>query len=112
MKIPFTGTMQVPSFRLETLLEKHNIRTIDLLSIDVEGTEVEVWKTFDYHKHKPKVVIIEYSTFGLPDNARHIQDLFSTLPYQLVHTTCTNFVFLNTEKNGVGTTQDSGTGCR
>lgn len=103
VKMPFKGTIRVPSMKLETLLIKHNIGAIDLLSIDVEGTELEVWETFDYEKHKPKVLIIEYYTFGLVDNSERIKAFFSKLPYQLVHTTCTNFIFLNLDKHCVKT---------
>jgi len=95
IQIGFKKTIRVPSLKLETILEKHNIGIIDLLDIDVEGTELDVWQTFDYEKHKPKVVIIEYYTFGLADNSQNIKDFFSTLPYKLVHITCTNFIFLN-----------------
>jgi hypothetical protein len=95
MKVPFKKTIRVPSLKLETVLEKHNIEIIDLLDIDVEGTELDVWKTFDYEKHKPKVIIIEYYTFGLADNSQNIKDFFSKLPYKLVYTTCANFIFLN-----------------
>lgn len=100
IKIPFKSaarksTIRVPSCRLEPILEKYEIGVIDLLSIDVEGTELEVWKALDYEKHKPRVVIIEYYTFGLSDDHKEIRDSFSDLPYELVHTTCTNFIFLN-----------------
>ena len=93
----FKQTIRVPSFKLETILEKHNIGLIDILDIDVEGTELNVWPTFAYAKHKPKVVIIEYYTFGLPDNSQKIRDFFSRLPYKLVHTTHTNLIYLNVE---------------
>ena len=95
LKIPFKGTIQVPAFNLETILEKYKIEEIDLLDIDVEGTEIEVWQTFDYEKHKPKVVIMEYQTLGLADNSEAIKNFFLKLPYQLVHKTCTNFIFFN-----------------
>lgn len=95
MKITFKDPVRVPSLKLETLLAKHNIGTIDLLDIDVEGTELEVWKSFDYEKHQPKVVIIEYYTFGLSDSSVEVKKFFSDLPYQLVHTTGSNLIFLN-----------------
>lgn len=98
IKIPFKETVQVPSFQLETILEKYNIGLIDILDIDVEGTELEIWNTFDYEKHKPKVVIIEYFGLGLADNSEEIKYFFSKLPYQLVHTTCSNFIFVNSER--------------
>jgi FkbM family methyltransferase len=95
IQIHFCKTIRIPSLKLETILERHKIETIDILDIDVEGTELDVWNSFDYKKHKPKIVIIEHYTFGLADNSQNIKDLFSKLPYQLVHTTCTNFIFLN-----------------
>jgi len=94
-KSAFKHTIRVPSFRLETILERHHIGLIDILDIDVEGTELDVWPTFIYEKHKPKVVIIEYSTFGLADNSANIREFFSRLPYKLVHTTHTNLIYLN-----------------
>ena len=97
IKIPFRDSVRVPAFRLETLLNKYNIGTIDILDIDVEGTELEVWKSFDYEKHKPKVVIIEYYGLGLGDNSENFKNFFAKLPYKLVHTTCTNFIFVNHE---------------
>jgi FkbM family methyltransferase len=95
LRVPLKGTIKVPSYRLETILEKHGIGQIDLLDIDVEGTELEVWQTFDYEKHKPKVVIMEYYTFGVADDSNKIKQFFANLPYQLVHTTCTNLIFVN-----------------
>ncbi|MFK0735078.1 MAG: FkbM family methyltransferase [Gloeotrichia echinulata GP01] len=86
--------IKVPCFRLETILKKHDIDVIDILNIDVEGTELEVWKTFDYQKYKPKVVVIEYYTFGIGDNSRKIKEYFANLPYLLVHTTCSNLIFV------------------
>lgn len=95
MKIPFKDAIRVPSLKLETLLAKYNIGAIDLLNIDVEGTELEVWRSFDYKKHQPKVVIIEYYTLGLSNSLIKVKGFFSDLPYQLVHTTCSNLIFLS-----------------
>ncbi|MBD0264348.1 MAG: FkbM family methyltransferase [Tolypothrix sp. Co-bin9] len=98
IKIPFKDSVKVLSFRLETILEKHNIGVIDILDIDVEGTELEVWGTFDYEKHRPQVVIIEYYGLGLSDKSEKIKEFFSKLPYRLVHITCSNLIFVNQER--------------
>jgi FkbM family methyltransferase len=55
----------------EVLLECH-YTCVDILSIDTEGTEVEVWETFDYAKFRPKVVFAEWNTVGLPDKSEEI----------------------------------------
>jgi FkbM family methyltransferase len=93
-KILFNEPIRVPAFKLETMLEKHHIDKIDILSLDVEGTELEVWKSFNFEKHKPKVVIIEYWATGLIDNTEQTKEFFSKLPYKLIHTTCANFIYL------------------
>jgi|SRR2546430_10095687 len=45
---------------LEDLLQHANIDQIDVLSIDVEGTELDVWNSFNPHRHRPSIVIIEF----------------------------------------------------
>jgi len=50
----------------EVLLEC-NLMSFDILSIDTEGTEIDVWDTFDSAKFQPKVVFAEWNTMGLPD---------------------------------------------
>jgi FkbM family methyltransferase len=39
---------------------KYNNQIFDLLSIDVEGHELEVLKGFDLNKYSPKVIVVEY----------------------------------------------------
>ena len=38
---------------------------IDFLSIDVEGSELSVLKNFNFHKFKPKVIVVEYLDLSL-----------------------------------------------
>ena len=39
---------------------------IDFLSIDVEGLEYKILKSFDFIKYKPKVIVVEYLDTTLP----------------------------------------------
>ena len=45
--------------RLDTLLQEFNIKDIDILSIAVGGSEVEVLKGIDFDLYRPKVLVIE-----------------------------------------------------
>ena len=58
---------EVIPIKLEKLLEENNIGKINLLSLDTEGTERDVWKSFDHQKHKPDIIIIEFYTQGKAD---------------------------------------------
>ncbi len=94
LKVPSRAIIRVPAHRLEALLQKHEIGEIDLLSIDVEGMEGDVWRSFDPELHKPKVVIVEYYTFGLGNEADQLKALFAQHPYRLVRTTCANLIYV------------------
>lgn len=58
---------KVKTKTLNSIIEnsKFNDLTIDFLSIDVEGHELDVIKGFDLKKYKPKVVIIEFLDLSL-----------------------------------------------
>lgn len=50
--------------KLETILEKEKIEKIDILSIDTEGSEIDVFESMDWEKHKPHFLVIEFDTQG------------------------------------------------
>jgi hypothetical protein len=46
--------------RLETVLNRYNIKPrFDLLCVDVEGQEYDVFNSFDLEYWKPKMIIVE-----------------------------------------------------
>jgi FkbM family methyltransferase len=47
--------------RLDTILQTHapEVQRIDILSVDVEGWELEVLAGLDFRKYRPKVLIVE-----------------------------------------------------
>jgi FkbM family methyltransferase len=61
--------------RLTTILQTHapDIKHIDILSVDVEGWELEVLAGFDFRKYGPKVLVIE-NLFNDPAYRRRINE--------------------------------------
>lgn len=51
--------LRVSAITLNTILNKHKLIKVDLLSLDVEGYEVEVLKGIDFDKYKPEWMLIE-----------------------------------------------------
>jgi FkbM family methyltransferase len=51
--------IEVKTIKLNTLLEKINVEKVDILSIDVEGWELDVMMGFDIKKYNPEVIILE-----------------------------------------------------
>ena len=38
---------------------------IDFLSVDVEGSELDIFKNFDFNKYSPKVIVVEFLDLSL-----------------------------------------------
>ncbi len=85
-------TIQVKCSTLESIIKKNNIKKVDLLSVDVEGTEVDVLEGFPFDTIKPEIIIVEYRNKMDSFNDR-IASFMSKLPYELVHTTFANYIY-------------------
>jgi FkbM family methyltransferase len=57
----FTGFDEQPvnKRRLDTLFQEYKVSDIDILSIDIEGYEVEALQGIDFTIYKPRVLVIE-----------------------------------------------------
>tara|TARA_B100000678_G_scaffold287844_1_gene295165 strand:+ start:1642 stop:2217 length:576 start_codon:yes stop_codon:yes gene_type:complete len=69
---------EVPIISGNSIMEKHFAgRELTLLSIDVEGMDFEVLKSFDFTEHRPRYVLLEHSNFvpneqGASDSAAYL----------------------------------------
>lgn len=51
--------LYIPAKPLSVIIEENNISVIDLLILDVEGSEINVLQGFDFEKHAPKYIVVE-----------------------------------------------------
>ena len=63
-----TNLYQVNTISLNELCKQHNICTIDYLSIDTEGSEYDILKTFDINLYCPKVITVEHNCNKFKDS--------------------------------------------
>lgn len=59
---PAGPLVRVPTRSLSALLDEHGLGRIDLLSLDVEGYEIEVLRGLDLTRHKPRFMVVECLT--------------------------------------------------
>jgi FkbM family methyltransferase len=72
-----TNIVELPTRRLETVLNERNINKIDYLSIDTEGSELAILKSFDLARFKVKALSVENNR-----NAPQIPDYMQSLGYR------------------------------
>lgn len=78
----FTGfeKQKVPGYTLNSILSAcRHVGTVDLLSIDVDGTEEDVIDGLDWKQYSPRIAIIEMS----PHNREKVESRMKRLGYIL-----------------------------
>lgn len=85
--------IDVPVRTLNSIFQEAGINHVDLLSVDTEGTEIDVLAGLDVARYAPTVVIVEFHTCGLPVRPELILNAVTDSGYHLVHSTPGNFIF-------------------
>lgn len=82
---------KVPCRRLTTIMEQYGQdRMIDLLSVDVEGVEIEVLESLDFDRFAPKIIMAEFNTLGIINHA--LQPYLISKGYHILQVSVANFV--------------------
>ena len=79
---------------LDHLLQKHALERVHVLSIDTEGTELDVWESFDHSRIRPNVVVVEWLTRGLDEHSERVVRAFRSSGYELAVTLGANHIFV------------------
>lgn len=81
----------VKKVRLSTLLDNCQISEIDILSLDIEGYEVEAMKGLDLSRHRPKVMVIESDS---PHHEAQLDELILPHGYMKTMKLCGNIFYV------------------
>jgi FkbM family methyltransferase len=56
--------LKLPGFRLDTLLRNHKVQKADFVSIDTEGSEMEILRNFEWGSFEIGVLCVENTYYG------------------------------------------------
>ena len=68
---------------LNSFIQEQNIEKIDFVSVDTEGTELDVLRGFDIQKYKPSFLVIE-NNFNDPDVENYLRNFGYTKDKKVV----------------------------
>lgn len=91
LELPKQKMIKVSVDKLENVLDELTIKEIDFISIDTEGTEVDVLEGLNLNKYRPKFILAEYNTASKA-NGKLIPYLV-TKGYQPVYINTWNIIF-------------------
>jgi FkbM family methyltransferase len=96
-KIPVEKVIKMPLIPVNTILEKYaGSQAPNFISLDVEGLDLEILKSFDFHKYQPEVICVE--TLNYDENqqgykANNIIEFMLTQNYEIYADTRVNTIF-------------------
>jgi FkbM family methyltransferase len=53
------GTISVPAYTINEILDRHFPAGVDLIDIDVEGLDFEILSEFDFERYRPHIICVE-----------------------------------------------------
>ena len=66
-KADISSIKKIKTQSINKILENspYKDQKIDFLSVDVEGSELDIFKNFDFNKYSPKVIVVEFLDLSL-----------------------------------------------
>lgn len=90
--------VEVPVVTINHLIATHFNAAPDLVSIDVEGLEYDLIRSFDFNRYRPVVFCVEsarYSPFDLGRKSRQVDDYLRGEDYECIADTFINSIFVD-----------------
>jgi len=90
--------VSVPLVNINTIIKNNFTRTPDFISIDIEGMDYSILKSFDFSRHRPAVFCAEtlkYDEHGRAPKIKEIIDLMIDNDYLIFADTYINTIFLD-----------------
>jgi len=89
--ISISKTINVKVDKMENILNAHNVQEIDFISIDTEGTELDVLEGLNLDRFRPKYILVEHNTAYKINHL--LQPYMISKGYQVIYINQWNMIF-------------------
>jgi FkbM family methyltransferase len=93
--------IKIPLKTINEIIEENFKKTPDLISIDVEGIDLEILKSLDFNEHRPLAICVETITFSenrTEEKIIEILDFVTSKGYFVYADTHINTIFVDEER--------------
>ena len=98
--VPFKSIRKVPLVNINKVISQYFDPYPNIISLDVEGLDLDILKALDFDKFKPEVLCVETITFSVTNEEQKIQeiiDFVNSKGYFVFADTHVNTIFCRTE---------------
>ena len=91
------NVVKVPTININNILNKYFNKSLDFLSVDVEGLDYAIVSSIDFDKIRPKVICVEsmiYENNNVLKKSKKIKNLLYSKGYFIQRTICCQSKFL------------------
>jgi FkbM family methyltransferase len=85
--------IKVKTARINEILSYTKDKKIVILSIDVEGMDLQILKDIDFSTHRPYIIVVEPSEAYIPGNTQNMVNYLSHHDYRLISANFVNLIF-------------------
>lgn len=92
------GKAKVGIININKIIERYAKEEVSFISLDIEGLDLDVLKSFDFNRYRPSVFCIEtavYSNNKIPEKSREIHEIMSHNGYIVYADTYINTIFID-----------------
>ncbi len=87
--------VEVPNMHIDELLSTYGQRSIQYMSIDVEGEDLPIMQAIDFDRYRPWILSCEPSAQVHPKNPQQMYEVMARAGYSLIARTQVNMLFLD-----------------
>jgi FkbM family methyltransferase len=88
-------TLQIPLVPVNEIMEQHFVSGPDFVSLDTEGMDLAILRTFDFEKHRPLALCVETLTHPEGKRVVEIAEFLATRDYGMYADTFINSIFVD-----------------
>lgn len=100
-KFKIQSKIKIPLESVNTLIDKYFDQTPNFISLDVEGLDMEILRSFDFNKYRPEIFCVETLSFTDDNTGEKDQDIIDFMisnNYFVFADTHINTIFIAREK--------------
>jgi FkbM family methyltransferase len=90
--------IKIPLVNINTVIEENLGKAPNLVSIDVEGLDVDILKSLDFDRYRPDVFCIETAIYGTPKQETEILQLMESKHYAIRGGSFVNTIFIDRKR--------------